>query len=711
MANILSRRTFLKVSAAGGAMIVGGYLPGLRGTGTAEAAGSFEPNIWLKIGADDNVIIKLTQLEMGQGVMTSMPMLVAEELDVDWNKIKTEWVPADPKYGNPNFGGAQLTAGSNSVRGMWKILREAGATAHTMLITAAAQTWGVAENTCSTEKGEVIHKASGRRLRYGSLVDKAAALPVPKTVSLKSPKEFRLLGQPTPRLDIPEKVNGKAGFGIDVKRPDMLIARVVRCPVFGGKVDTFNADKAKAVPGVRNVVKISTGIAVVADNYWAASKGVQALDVKWNEGSLANLSSAEIIKKYAALAEQPGKIARNDGDAPAAVKDNTRAFECVFEVPFLAHACMEPMNCTADVRSDRCDVWVPTQGQTASHAAAVAASGLPPKSVNVYTTYLGGGFGRRGEADFVTDAVETSKAVGKPVKVIWTREDDIQHDFYRPIKYIRMWGALDASGKPTAFMQRIVQQSLMKRLGQLPPNGVDFISVDGSASLPYDIPNIRVEYIETDPGVPYGFWRSVGASVQGYVVEAFMDELATRAGKDPYQFRRDLLNKAPRHRAVLDLVAEKSGWGKSLPAGHARGIAVMEAFGSIVGQVAEVSVANGAVKIHKMWCAVDTGWVIHPDTIKAQMEGGTLYGLTAALKGEITIQNGRVAQHHFNDYQMIRHNEAPEVEVHIVPSTETPGGIGEPSTAIAAGALVNAISAATGKRIYKLPIRAEQLRA
>jgi isoquinoline 1-oxidoreductase subunit beta len=710
MANILNRRCFLKVSAAGGAMLVAGYLPGLRETGTAEAAGSFEPNIWLKIGADDNVTIKLTQLEMGQGVMTSMPMLVAEELDVDWSKIKTEWVPADPKYGNPNFGGAQLTAGSNSVRGMWKILREAGATAHTMFVTAAAQTWGVAENTCSTEKGEVIHKASGRRLRYGSLVDKAAALPVPKTVSLKSPKEFRLLGQPTPRLDIPEKVNGKAGFGIDVKRPDMLTARVVRCPVFGGKVDTFNADKAKAVPGVRNVVKISSGIAVVADNYWAASKGAQALEVKWNEGPLANLNSAEIMKKYAALAEQPGKIARNDGDAPAAVKDNTRAFERVFEVPFLAHACMEPMNCTADVRSDRCDVWVPTQGQTASHAAAVAASGLPAKSVNVYTTYLGGGFGRRGEADFVTDAVETSKAVGKPVKVIWTREDDIQHDFYRPITYIRMWGALDASGKPTAFMQRIVQQSLMKRIGQLPPNGVDFISVDGSASLPYEIPNIRVEYIETDPGVPYGFWRSVGASVQGYVVEAFMDELATRAGKDPYQFRRDLLNKAPRHRAVLDLVAEKSGWGKPLPAGHARGIAVMEAFGSIVGQVAEVSVTNGAVKIHKMWCAVDTGWVIHPDTIKAQMEGGTLYGLTAALKGEITIQNGRVAQHHFNDYQMIRHNEAPEVEVHIVPSTETPGGIGEPSTAIAAGALVNAISAATGKRIYKLPIRAEQLR-
>ncbi len=702
---ILNRRSFLKVGAAGGALLVGGYVPGARNESVAEAAGLFQPNVWVKIGSDDGVTIMLSQLEMGQGVMTSMPMLVAEELDVDFNKIKTEWVPADPKYGNPNFGGAQLTAGSNSVRGMWKILRESGATARVMLVSAAAQTWSVAADTCMTEKGEVVHKASGRRMKYGSLAEKASALPVPKTVALKSPKDFRLLGQSTPRLDIPEKVNGKAVFGMDVQRPGMLIARVVKCPVFGGKVETFNADKAKAVRGVRNVVKISSGIAVVADNYWAASKGAQALEVKWNEGPHAGLSSADIMKKYAQLAEQPGKVARNDGDAPAAVKNNTRAFERVFEVPFLAHACMEPMNCTADVRPDRCDVWVPTQGQTSAHEAAVSASGLPGKAVNIYTTYLGGGFGRRGEADFVTDAVETSKAAGKPVKVIWTREDDMQHDFYRPITYVRMWGAVDASGKPVAFMQRMVQQSLMKRLGSLPANGVDFISVDGSATLPYEIPNIRVEYTETDPGIPYGFWRSVGASVQGYVVEAFIDELATAAGKDSYTFRRDLLGKAPRHRAVLDMVAEKSGWGKPLPQGHARGIAVMEAFGSVVGQVAEVSVTNGAVRIHKIWCAVDTGWVINPDTIKAQMEGGTIYGLTAALKGEITIQNGRVAQHHFNDYPMIRHNEAPEVEVHIVPSTETPGGIGEPSTAVAAGALVNAISAATGKRIYKLPIR------
>jgi isoquinoline 1-oxidoreductase beta subunit len=411
------------------------------------------------------------------------------------------------------------------------------------------------------------------------------------------------------------------------------------------------------------------------------------------------------MKRYATLAQQSGKVARSDGDAPAAVKSNARSFERVFEVPFLAHATMEPMNCTADVRSDRCDVWVPTQGQTASLEAAVAASGLPAKAVNIHTTYLGGGFGRRGEADFVMDAVEASKAVGKPVKVVWTREDDMQHDYYRPITYARMWGAVDPSGKPVVFMQRMVQQSLMKRIGALPPTGVDFISLEGAANLPYDIPNVRVEYIETDPGVPYGFWRSVGASVQGFVVEAFIDELATTAGKDPYQFRRDLLSKHPRHRAVLDLVAEKSGWGKPLPAGRGRGIAVMEAFGSIVAEVAEVSVTNGNTRIHKVWCAVDCGWVINPDTVKAQMEGGTLYGLTAALKSEITVQNGRAVQRHFNDYPMIRHNESPEVEVHIVPSTETPGGIGEPSTAIAAGALVNAVSAATGKRVYKLPIR------
>jgi isoquinoline 1-oxidoreductase beta subunit len=567
----------------------------------------------------------------------------------------------------------------------------------------------VPESTLTTAKGEVIDKASGRRLKYGALAEKAATLPVPKNVALKDPKQFTLLGQSVPRLDIPEKVSGQAGFGLDTKRPGMLIARVVKCPVFGGKVASFNADKAKAVSGVRDVVQISSGVAVLGDSFFAATQGAKVLDVKWDEGALATLTTADIMKKYAGLAENPGKIGRNDGNVDEAMKGAAKSFERVYEAPFLAHATMEPMNCTAEVRADGCDVWAPTQGQTASHQAAIAASGLPAEKVKIHTTYLGGGFGRRGEADYVTDAVEASKAVGKPVKVVWTREDDMQHDFYRPITYARMWAATDAAGKPVAYKMRMVQQSLMKRLGSLPPNGVDFISVEGAATLPYDIPNIRVEYIESDPGIPYGFWRSVGASVTGFVVEGFIDELAAAAGEDPFEFRRKRLSRHPRHKAVLELVAEKSGWGKPLPAGHARGIALMECFGSIVGQVAEVSVTNGNVKVHKVWVAVDTGWVIHPDTIKAQMEGGTLYGLSAALNGEITIQNGRVVERHFNDYKVLRMNEAPEVETHIVPSGEVPGGIGEPSTAVAAGALVNAIAAATGRRIYKLPIR-DQLR-
>ncbi|HEY1306011.1 MAG TPA: xanthine dehydrogenase family protein molybdopterin-binding subunit [Vicinamibacterales bacterium] len=707
----INRRSFLKISTlAGGGFAIGVYVPGFGAPANALAAGALEPNVWVRINADDSVRVMLTMLEMGQGVMTSMPMLVAEELDFDWKKIKTEWAGADPKYGNPNFGGQQLTAGSNSVRGMWKVLRESGAAARSMLVTAAAQTWGVPEDSCTTDKGVVIHQASGRKLNYGALVDKAAALPVPKTVTLKDPKTFKVLGQSLPRLDIPEKVNGTAGFGIDTRLPGLLTARVVRCPVFGGKVASFNADKAKAVPGVKNVVQISTGIAVVADNYWSASKGAQALEVTWEEGQLAKLTSADILKKQVDLAQQPGKVARNDGNAEAALKTDN-GFERTFEAPFLAHACMEPMNCTADVRADGCDVYVPTQGQTASHQAAVTASGLPADKVKIHVTYMGGGFGRRGEGDFVTDAVETSKAIGRPVKVVWSREDDIQHDYYRPVSYARMWGAVDASGKPTVFMQRMVQQSLMKRIGGLPPNGVDFISVDGSANLPYTIPNVRIEYIEHDPGIPFGFWRSVGASFQGFVVEAFIDELASAAKKDPFEFRRDLLGKSPRHKAVLELAAEKAGWGKPLPQGRARGIAVMDAFGSILSQVTEVSVdARGNVRVHKVVCTVDTGWVINPDTIKAQMEGGIVYGLTAALKGEITIQNGRVVQKHFGDYQVLRHNEMPEIEVDIVPSTEMPGGIGEPSTALAAGSLVNAIAAATGKRIYKLPIKPELLR-
>ena len=707
----LNRRTFLKTTTAvGGGLMLGSYLALDGDSPDVLAAGSLEPNIWLKVNSDDTVRVMLSQIEMGQGVMTSMPMLVAEELDMDWSKIRTEWTPADVKYGNPNFGGRQLTAGSNSVRGMWKILRGAGATARAMLVTAAAQTWNVPENSLTTEKGEVVHKASGRRMKYGALVDKAAALPVPKDVKLKDPKNFTLMGKDIPRLDVPEKVNGSAVFGMDVKLPGLLTARVTRSAVFGGKVKSFDAAKAKAVPGVKHVVQISNGVAVVADNYYSATKGLQALVVTWDDGPLATLTSADIIAKYADLAQKPGKEARSQGNVGAGLAAASKKFDRVFEAPFLAHATMEPMNCTADVKAGRCDVYVPTQGQTASHQAAIEASGLTADKVKIHTTYLGGGFGRRGEADFVTEAVEVSKAVGAPVKVIWSREDDMQHDFYRPISYARMSGAVDATGKATVFTQHLVQQSLMKKLGTLPASGVDFISMDGSATLPYDIPNLKIEYTEQDPGIPYGFWRSVGCSFQGFAVEAFIDELAVAAGKDPYQFRHDMLAKSPRHRAALDLAAEKAGWGKPLPQGRARGIAVMEAFGSVLAQVTEVSVdTKGAVKVHRVVCTVDTGWVINPDTIRQQMEGGIIYGLSAALKGEITIDKGRVVQKHFNDYQVVRHQEMPVIEVHLIPSLEEPGGIGEPSTALAAGSLVNAIFAATGKRIYKLPVRPAML--
>jgi isoquinoline 1-oxidoreductase subunit beta len=708
----VTRRLFLKTTAAaGGGLMLGGIVPGL--TPVAGAAGVFEPNVWLKLTADGKARIMLSMLEMGQGVMTAMPMLLAEELDVDWKDVTTEWVGADARYGNPGFGGAQTTAGSNSTRGMWKILRQAGATARAMLVSAAAKDWGVADTACSTDKGAVIHQASGRRATYASLVDKAAALPVPANVPLKDPKAFKLLGTDVARLDIPSKVDGSATFGADVKLPGLLVARVVRCPVFGGKVASFNADKAKAVAGVKHVVQIASGIAVVADGYWAASNGAKALQITWDEGPLATLSSAEITKRYAELAQKPGVNARNDGNFDAAYAGAAKKFERVFEAPYLAHACMEPMNCTAHVTADRCDVYVSTQSQTSTQQAAMAVSGLPQNKVFVHPMFMGGGFGRRGEADFVADAVETSKKVGAPVKVMWSREDDIQHDYYRPVTYVRMWAALDAAGNPTGWQQRIVQSSLMKKLNPdalKNMGGIDPISVEGASSLPYDIPNLKVEYTEADPGVPYGFWRSVGSSVNGYVTEAFIDEMATAAGKDPYEFRRGLLAKHPRHRAVLDMTAEKANWKTPPPQGRGRGIAVHECFGSIIGLACEVSVTNGNVRVHRNICVVDCGWAVHPDTIKGQMEGGLAYGLTAALKGEITINKGRVVQNHFGDYQPLRHPEMPQTEVYIMPSVEAPGGIGEPSTAAMAGALVNAVFAATGKRIYSLPIRPAMFR-
>jgi isoquinoline 1-oxidoreductase beta subunit len=709
----VNRRDFLKKSAAGSAgLVIGFYLPGkyeaLAGVPPKEGTAI---NAWVRIVADDSVTLQIDKSEMGQGISTALVMILAEELDLDWKKIQTEFAPAAPQYFNPIFG-MQGTGGSSSIRGSWEPLAKAGAAAREMLVATAAKRWGVLPDACHTEKSAVVNTATGKRLGYGSLVAEAAELPVPATPKRKEAKDYQIVGKPTKRIDSAVKVNGVAAFGIDVRQPKMLHAVVARCPVFGGKVKSFDGSKAKAVRGVKNVVEISTGVAVLAENTWSAMEGRRALSILWDEGPNGKNSSEVIRKLYQERLEQGGAIARKEGDVDAALRGASKKIEAVYEVPFLAHATMEPMNCTADVRADGCDVYAPTQFQTVNQLTAAKVAGLKPEQVRIHTTYLGGGFGRRAEEDFLIEAVELSKAMSLPVQVTWSREDDMQADYYRPAVMVRLTAGLDGSGKAVAWKSRIVAPSIMSRFfpGSV-KNGIDETAVEGIATLKYGVPNFLVDYVMTDPGVPVGFWRSVGCSHNGYFAECFVDEMARAAGKDPLEFRREMLAKEPRPLGVLNLAAEKAGWGKALPAGRYRGIAMVESFSSFVAQVAEISLdrKGGTVQVHKVVAAVDCGRYVNPETIRAQIEGAILYGLTAALKGEITIANGRVEQSNFNDYDMVRINEAPVVEVHIVESKDGPGGIGEPGTPPIAPAVCNAIFSATGKPVRRLPIKAEDL--
>ncbi len=714
----LSRREFLKVSAVvGGGFAIGVCLPSFA---QAEKLGAdingdkpFAPNAWIRITPDNAVTIVVDKSEMGQGVMTSMPMLIAEELDADWSQIKLQPAPANQEmYKNPIFG-IQATGGSTSVASSWQQLRKAGAAAREMLLAAAARQWGVTPDSCTADKGTIIH-ASGKKLNYGEIANAAADLPAPQNPKLKSPENFKIIGKPMARTDTASKVNGAGTFGIDVKVPDMLAAAIAHSPVFGGKLAGFDAKEAKAMPGVRAVLRVGdNSVAVVARDYWTAKKGLQAVKIRWNEGANAQISTAGINKTYAEAAKRPGAVAHTHGNAAKALNGAAKKLDAVYQLPYAAHATMEPMNCTAHVRKDACEIWAPTQNQTGVQIVAAMITGLPKEKIIVHTTLLGGGFGRRFEQDFLAEAVQISKAVGAPVKLIWSREEDMTHDFYRPAVYNRISAGLDKNGMPVAWTHRIVCASIMSRaIPQMVKNGIDPTSVEGAKELPYAIPNVHVDYVMKETGVPVGFWRSVGSSHTAFAVESFLDELAAAAGKDPYEFRRQLLEKSPREKGVLELAAAKAGWGSPLPAGRARGIAVHKSFGSYVAEVAEVSVAkDGSVQVHKVTCAVDCGVVVNPNTVQAQMESAIVYGLTAALKGAITIDKGRVQQHNFDNYPMLRMNEMPVIEVHLLPSTEPPSGVGEPGVPPIAPAVANAVFAATGKRIRQLPIQAKELMA
>ena len=712
-APLLERREFLKFSlAASGGLLVGLYIP----TGVKEAfaqessASSFMPNAFVRIGSDERVTVIVNHSEMGQGVYTSLPMLLAEELDADWNKVSFEPAPVDAKYNHPIFG-MQMTGGSSSVYSGFEQFRNAGAAARAMLIAAAAEKWNADPATLRTESGAVLDGAN-RKLTYGQLAEAAAKMKPPEKVALKDPKNFKLIGKAKSRLDTPEKVNGKAIFGLDVKQPGMLTAVVARAPIFGAKVRNFDDSRARSMPGVRKVVAVPSGVAVIADTFWQAKVARDALKVDWDEGTMSGFNTTQMMQQFREQAKSPGKNVRKDGDPEAALASAAKKVEAVYEVPYLPHAMMEPLNCAVDLRADSCEIWTGTQFQTVDRMNAAKVAGLPPEKVQIHTTYLGGGFGRRAnpQSDFVVEAVHVAKAAGAPVKVVWTREDDMQGGWYRPAFLHAIVGGVDAGGRAVSWRSRLVGQSIMAgtmfadAMG-MTKKGYDPASVEGADDLPYEIPNLGIESHQAEVQVPVQWWRSVGHSHTGFATECFIDELATLAGKDPYQFRRDLLQKHPRHLGVLDLVAQKSGWGRPLPKGRARGIAVHASFESYSAQVAEISVTEGNVRVHRLVCAIDCGRYVNPGIIAAQTEGGAIFGASAALFQELTFDGGRLQQTNFHTFPMMRMSECPEIETHIVDNNERSGGIGEPGVPCTAPAIANAVFAATGKRIRKLPIR------
>ncbi|WP_233835330.1 xanthine dehydrogenase family protein molybdopterin-binding subunit [Paraburkholderia sp. ZP32-5] len=719
----ISRRGFLKLgvavgTAASGALLLGFSVPAVsqdQKTGKtviggdaneAPQSGVFEPNAFIQIDTAGKVTLVMPKVEMGQGVYTSIPMLIAEELEVPLDAVTLDHAPPNEKLFKDPLLGGQLTGGSTSIRYAWEPMRRAGATARAMLINAAAAQWQVDPASCHAQAGQVIHAASNRTASYGQLVQAAATQTVPQNVPLKDPKDFKLIGTPAKRLDSPEKVDGTAMFGLDVRLPDMVYAAISTCPVFGGTLASVDDTHAKTIPGVRQIIKADNAVAVIGDHTWAAKRGLQALDIKWNEGAGAQVSMKTIVDDLAAASQRNGAVARKEGDVQRAFGDAKTRVDAVYQQPFLAHATMEPVNCTVHVRADACEVWLGSQVPTRVVDAAAAVTGLPADKIIVHNHLLGGGFGRRLEIDMVTQAVKVAKQLSTPVKVVWTREEDIQHDMYRPYYYDTISAGLDANGKPIAWQHRIAGSSILARFA--PPafqNGLDRDAVEVASDLPYDLPNQLVDYVRQEPRtIPTAFWRGVGPTRGTFVVESFVDELAAHAKIDPVQYRRSLLGKSPRALNVLNVAAQAGNWGSALPQGQGRGVSVMHAFGSFFAIVLDVAVEDGEVTVKRINCAVDCGMVVNPNTIEAQVQGGIIFGITAALYSEITIKDGRVQQNNFTDYRMLRINQTPPIDVHIVKSGEAPGGIGEPGTAALAPALTNAIYAATGKRLRQLPV-------